>query len=308
MPASKDLSANTRAVLQALFVTFLWSSSWILIKLGLANIPALTFAGLRYALAFVLLLPLLLSRTLRAELRGLTRRDWGMLLLLGLVYYTLTQGAQFVALDYLPANTLSLMLTLSGIAIAVSGVAFLREHLNTWQWVGVLVSIAGALIYFGDFISFSVVGLLLGVFSLLANTGGAILGRSINRTASISPLLVTIVSMGVGSVILLAAGLASEPFPSLSLSDLLLILWLAAANTALAFTMWNLTLRTLSVAQSSVINNTMLIQIAVLAWIFLGERLSGIQIAGLLVAAAGTVLVQVRPRRIVEGEEAVIHP
>ena len=41
--------------LQALFVTFLWSTSWVLIKFGLQEIPAIGFAGLRYALAFLLL-------------------------------------------------------------------------------------------------------------------------------------------------------------------------------------------------------------------------------------------------------------
>ena len=39
--------------LQALFVTFLWSTSWVLIKIGLDQIPALPFAGLRYTLACV---------------------------------------------------------------------------------------------------------------------------------------------------------------------------------------------------------------------------------------------------------------
>ena len=42
---------HRNALLQALFVTFLWSTSWVLIKLGLRDIPALTFAGLRYGLA-----------------------------------------------------------------------------------------------------------------------------------------------------------------------------------------------------------------------------------------------------------------
>jgi len=37
-------SPHLRAVLQALFVTFLWSTSWVLIKLGLKDIPPLTFA------------------------------------------------------------------------------------------------------------------------------------------------------------------------------------------------------------------------------------------------------------------------
>jgi hypothetical protein len=47
-------------VLQALLVTFLWSTSWVLIKIGLVDIPALTFAGLRYALATLVLLPFVL--------------------------------------------------------------------------------------------------------------------------------------------------------------------------------------------------------------------------------------------------------
>lgn len=44
-------------------------------------------------------------------------------------------------------------------------------------------------------------------------------------------------------------------------------------NTAFAFTSWNATLRRLSAMESSVVNTTMLIQIAVLAWVFLGESL-----------------------------------
>lgn len=295
-----SLSPRVKAALLALFVTLLWSSSWVLVKFGLDRLPALTFAGLRYTLAFVILLPLLFAPARRTELRSLTRRDWGLLALLGLVYYTLTQGALFVGLNYLAANTLSLLMTLSGISIALSGRLFLGERLSGLQWSGVFVSIGGALLYFGNIPGVSGLGLLVGALALLANTGGAVLGRAVNRTAAISPLLITVVSMGVGSLILLAAGIASEPFPALGAQDLLLLVWLAAANTALAFTLWNLTLRTLTVAQSSMINNTMLIQIAVLAWIFLGEHLSWVQIAGLLVAAVGAALVQISPRRVIE--------
>ena len=45
------------AVLQALLVTFLWSTSWILIKVGLddLDLAPISFAGLRYALAAAIL-------------------------------------------------------------------------------------------------------------------------------------------------------------------------------------------------------------------------------------------------------------
>ncbi|MCW8805069.1 MAG: DMT family transporter, partial [Ignavibacteriaceae bacterium] len=71
-------------------------------------------------------------------------------------------------------------------------------------------------------------------------------------------------------------------------------LWLAIINTALAFTIWNLTLRTLSAMESSIINGTMLIQIAILAWIFLGEAITVKEGAGMLIAALGALLVQLK--------------
>ena len=286
-----------RAIFEALFVTFLWSTSWVLIKQGLGEIPPFLFAGLRYSLAFLFLLPLLARNSLRQELRGLKRADWAWLLVLGLVYYTLTQGAQFLGLSYLPANTLSLLLTLSGITIAIGGLLFLGEKLSGLQWLGVAVSIAGALIYFGRVEGLSQIGLWVGLIAVLSNTGGALLGRRINCSAHISPSMVTLVSMGFGALLLLGLGLGLENFPALGLREWAIVFWLAAVNTALAFTLWNRSLQKLSAAQSSVINNTMLIQIAILAWVFLGERLGALQIAGLSIALFGTILVQLRPRK-----------
>ncbi len=48
--------------------------------------------------------------------------------------------------------------------------------------------------------------------------------------------------------------------------------------------------------ESSIINGTMLIQIAILAWIFLGESISWFELGGILLAAIGAVLVQLKPR------------
>jgi drug/metabolite transporter (DMT)-like permease len=72
---------------------------------------------------------------------------------------------------------------------------------------------------------------------------------------------------------------------------------LAIVNTALAFTLWNKALQGLEAIEASVINNLVMFQIAVLAWVFLGERLSGLDIIGILLAASGAILVQMRPNR-----------
>ncbi|MEJ2749982.1 MAG: DMT family transporter, partial [Anaerolineae bacterium] len=112
-------SPHTRAVLQALFVTFLWSTSWVLIKFGLADIPPVTFAGLRYFLAFLALIPFYRRSPKVTPLRALSRRDWLNLAGLGLLYYTITQGSQFMGLAYLPAITFSLLLNATAVVVAV---------------------------------------------------------------------------------------------------------------------------------------------------------------------------------------------
>ncbi|MBM3135032.1 MAG: hypothetical protein FJZ89_07095 [Chloroflexi bacterium] len=288
-------TAHTRAVLQALLVTFLWSTSWVLIKIGLGDIPALTFAGLRYGLAFLCLLPFARHLWWRQEWRALSRGDWLRLLSLGLLFYTGTQGAQFVGLAYLPAVTVNLLLSLTPLIVALLGLLLLAERPTWRQWGGVGLSIAGAVIYFYPAVlpAAQQVGLLAVSIGLCTNALSAILGRQVNRDGRLAALTVTVISMGFGALVLLAAGLAVQGLPPLTPGNWAIIGWLAVVNTAFAFTLWNHTLRTLSAVESSVINGTMTIQIPILAWLCLGERLTGQAIIGLVLAGLGVLIVQV---------------
>lgn len=288
--------SHRTAVLLALLVTFLWSTSWVLIKIGLHDIPALTFAGLRYVLAFLCLLPLVTRSSSVRALRSLSRSDWLRLAVLGLVFYSATQGAQFASLAFLPAVTVSLMLNLTPLLVAGSGIVLLSETPTVIQWGGVALNLLGLVVYFFP-ISLpgnQVIGLLIAAVGVLTNAGSAILGRHVNRQGHIDALVVTTVSMGIGAVVLLATGILIQGLPPLSLIDGLLIIWLAVVNTACAFTLWNHAQRTLSAMESSIINGTMLVQIALLAWLFLGEQITFQQGIGLILAAAGVLIVQLR--------------
>jgi drug/metabolite transporter (DMT)-like permease len=298
-------SSHLTAVLQALFVTFLWSTSWVLIKIGLADIPALTFAGLRYSLAFLCLLPIFLRSPEARLLPSLPAVAWLRLLGLGLLLYTLTQGAQFLGLAYLPAVTVNLMLSLTSVVVALLGILLLAERPSFKQWLGVLISVGGAFIYFYpvQIPAGQMLGYVAVVVGVLANAGSAVLGRSINREGALRPLTVTVVSMGIGSAVLLLVGLGVQGLPPLTWQSWAIIAWLAVVNTALAFTLWNLTLRTLSATESSIINNAMLIQIPILAVLFLGESLTWRELIGLIVAGIGILLVQLGRRRVHQNPE-----
>jgi len=284
------------AILQALFVTFLWSTSWVLIKIGLQDIPALTFAGLRYILAFFCLLPLLLRSSSLVSLRRLKRRRWLELVALGFLFYAVTQGTSFLSLAYLPAMSVSLLWNLTTVTVAFMGIWVLAEPLNLLQWGGVVLNLLGIVIYFHPpaFPGSQLLGLVAALVGVLANAGSSILGRAVNRRADIQPLPVTAVSMGVGALVLVTTGVTIQGLPPLSVQHWMIIGWLAVVNTAFAFTLWNRTLRTLTAVESSIINSTMLAQIAVLAWVFLGESLTWQRALGLSLAGLGTVIVQLR--------------
>ena len=297
--ATPSNSAHTRAVLEALLVTFLWSSSYVFITVGLAEIPALTFAGLRYALATVVLLPVFVRGGYHREVRQASTAEWLLLLGLGLLLYAVTQGAQFVALGHLRSATVSLVLTFTPVVVAAGGAAALSERPTARQWVGIGLLVVGAGLYFrpwggplGSAFGLAVMGV-----GLLGNAGGSVLGRRVNRSGSLSPVAVTVTSMGVGSAVLLATGVAVQGLPALSLEGWAIVAWLAVVNTAGAFTLWNRTLQTLSAVESSVINNTMLAQVAVLGWLFLDEAIGPYELLGIVAVAGGVLLVQVSTKR-----------
>jgi drug/metabolite transporter (DMT)-like permease len=296
MPAATSSKSRPAAVFQALFVTFLWSTSWVLIKTGLkADLPPVTFAGLRYTLAFFCLLPFVwFNKDHIRNIRNLPARSWLELILLGFVFYTLTQGAQFVSLAFLPAATLTLLLNFSPVLIALYSLSSAREPTPSAQWGGIFLSIAGALIYFlplsvGEN---HVPGLTAGLIALSANAAASILGRRINSPNRLHPLIVTTISMGAGGVLMLIIGVGAQGFGVLTVTGWGIIGWLALVNTAFAFTLWNKSLQTLTAVESSVINGTMLPQIAVLGWLFLDEPLGGRQILGLAFVASGALIVQ----------------
>lgn len=292
-----QVSERIRAIFQALLVTFLWSTSWVLIKFSIDDIPPLTFAGLRYTLAAIILLPGL--RNHKAALRTLSGQDWLRLLVLGLVFYSITQGGQFVTLNYLEAITFSLLLNFTTVIVAVFGVFGWGERPTLSQWGGIIVFVAGVLLYFRPSVTLSgtSLGYIFAAITVGANAIASILGRSVNRQGSIPPIVVTVISMGFGAIILLTAGFAIEGLPTLNWVTIGVVLWLAVVNTAFAFLLWNRSLQVLTAVESSIINNTMLVQIAILAWLFLGEKLGPIDVLGLALAAVGIFLANIRFKR-----------
>jgi len=121
------ITPQLSAIALALLVTFLWSTSFIIIKWGLKEIPPLVFAGLRYSLAFICLLPFVFTKRNKSTIKNLEKRDWLNLILLGIFFYALTQGTQFLGLSLLSAVTVSLWLNFTPLVVAVMAIFYVKR-------------------------------------------------------------------------------------------------------------------------------------------------------------------------------------
>lgn len=206
----------------------------------------------------------------------------------------MAQGAQFAALALLPAATVSILLAMTPAVVALGAAIARSEAPTPRQWAGIAAAALGALLYFGraPFEVAGGAGLAAGLVALAGNSAGSLLGRKVNRDAHLPSLQVTFASLAVGSAALLAAGLAVEGLPPVRLHSAGVVAWLAVVNTAIAFTLWNRSLKTLTAVESSVVNGLMLPQIALLAVFVLGETLGAREAAGLVLVGLGTLVVQ----------------
>jgi len=254
----------------------------------------LTFAGLRYFIAFMTLVPFAATAAHRSILRTVSWKAWRTLSALGLFLYAVGVGGQYVALSHLATVTTRLLFAFDTVVVALLSGMLLRERPSRRQWLGILMALGGIYVFFYpvDLNLSRAIGICAALLGMMGFALAALVGRKVNRSRTLSPLLVTTVSMGVGSLALMSSGLLLEGIPVVSPRNWLIILWLSLVNTSLAFVVWNYTLRTLTAVESNIITNVMVPEIAVLGWWFLGERLSVPDVVGLSVVVLGTVLVQ----------------
>jgi len=285
----------------AFIVTVLWSSSYVLIKWGLADIPPLFFATVRYTLAFLVLLAfdLSIARKERGRRSAVGKREAALLVIAGLGGYTIAQGLQFVGLYYLTAVTTSFLLNFTPFLVLILSVGLLGEGTSLSQLGGLALALLGAWAFFGQQAAFS--GQLLGIAVVIASGAGwacyVVVVRMLQRSGSMKLLRLTTTTMGIGVVGMVVLTVTSGQYVPLTTSDILNIAWLATANTALAFFMWNWSLKAIPAYELTVLQDLMLVEIAIFAFVFLQETITPLMMVGMTLVLAGVLVVQVKGKR-----------
>ncbi|WFO75697.1 DMT family transporter [Desulfurococcaceae archaeon MEX13E-LK6-19] len=284
------------ALAGALLVTFLWSTSYVFIKIGLRELNPIAFAAYRYTIASIILMIIVLTSYKGGK--SLEIKQLPVFLVLGFTGYFVAQGLQFLGLYYLPAITVTFILNMTPIFVLVLSALFLKEKPTFLQFVGIMIVICGVILFFSS--SLLALNEVLGVFlTVLSGLGWAsymIISRYYLRGNKIEVLVLTSYSMSFGSLLLLGTAILGNSIMFPSVGSWFIILWLSIINTVLAFVLWNHALKVLRAYEQSILQNTMLIQITLLAYVFLGETLTLQKTLGIIVVFIGVLIVQLSPR------------
>lgn len=288
-------SFRVLAIAEGLAVSLIWASSPVVIKIGLGHLGPLTLAGLRYFIAFLLLLPLMVKKN--GWRNNPAPGYWLRLFFMGLCAYTFGNGALFWGLQYVPATTGSLILSMVPLPVLLSSILWLQESPTWWQVIGLVVTLGGSILFFSPG---SGPGEPLGIAALSAGVvafaGFSILGREVARGKSVHTLPLTTIPLGFGGGLLLAVAPFVEGTPYLSPASWGIVLWLAVVNTAIGYLLHNHALQELTALELNVLLNLAPLATALLAWLLLGEWLTPVQMTGMVTVIAGVFVVQWRKR------------
>jgi drug/metabolite transporter (DMT)-like permease len=105
-------------ILVWLILCLIWGTTWIFIKIGLADLPPITFAATRFILAVVILLPIIWIREMPWPRSA---AEWKLIALTGFLQFSLNYSAVFWAEQHITsglAAVLQAMITVFGLLLA----------------------------------------------------------------------------------------------------------------------------------------------------------------------------------------------
>jgi len=281
--------------LAALSFVLLWSSSFIAARVGLWHLSPLLFVAVRLAGCSVVLIAIML--VLRRSWRPLGQWRWLHCAVAGALLNGVGLMGPHVGLLKAPAAQIALVQSLTPILAAAFGVVFLHEALSRRQWLGMFLGLAGVGLVVGQAALESsprLDGLLLTLVGVVGLVSGTLyFGRFCRGVPLLEGSTAQFVS--AAAVAGLSARLLETPVAEWTDAALAAVAW----NTVMV-SLGGMALYSLMLARGTAARTTANFYLvpgtaALLAWLLLGERLSPLAVAGLVVASAGCWLVSAAP-------------
>ncbi len=287
----------------AIFACLLWATPFTAIKIGLKHTSPLQFAGIRFVLSGLLILPFIVN--LKSKISILKTR-WKFVLWVALLQTTLLYGLFYTGVNYVPGALGAMLIGAQPLFAAIMAHVMLHNDKMSWKKIfAIVLGMCGmCIISLGrsDFILSTTIPLGVGILilnNIVGSTGNVIVSRDIK---DMPPHILASFSMIIGGMGLLLASVFLEEaswtvhFP---IEYWLSLAWLAVVS-ALAITIWFSLLQRPNVKVSNLNTWKFIIPIfgAFLSWAILpNENPDLVSITGMIVISCSLLIVNYLNRK-----------
>lgn len=287
----------------AIVACLLWSSAFVGVKIGLKYHSPLQFAGIRFILSGLMLLPLIhnFGKIVRE-----VKENFGFVCLVAFLQIILQYTLFYLGVSMVPASVSAMIVGSSPLFVSLVSHYFASgDRMDWYKTISILLGIAGvAVITLGrDSLPSGAEIALAGVVLLLLNNlvsgiTNVVIAR---KRHTISPMILTSASLFIGGATMFALsvpieGLPQKAFPPEYFAALAWLSFLSAA----AITIWNTLLRRPSVKVSELNIWKFLIPVAgaALSWILLpDENPDAVSVSGMVLIGSSLIILNLPKRQ-----------
>jgi drug/metabolite transporter (DMT)-like permease len=271
-----------------------WSSTWLVIKIGLRDLPPISYAGIRFLLAIVVLLAVSVGRV---RLLPQQAFDYAVLAFTGVLMFAVNYGLLFWGELHVSSGLAAVLQA----TIPIFGMVFAHlmlpdEPLRLQRLAGALLALGGVTIICERLLGFNGWMAFWGGLGIVFGAAGAAFSNVLlkARAIQLAPAMIAGWQMIFGAVPLLLIGFIVEGNPlrfHWSGLSIFCLLYLAVIGSALTFLLLYWLLPRMTVANLQAISLVTPPGAVALGWAIGGEKFSLWSLVGACFVLAGVRMI-----------------
>jgi len=280
----------------AVFACLLWSTAFAGVKIGLEYFKPLGFAGIRFMISGMILMPFAI-KGLRA---GALKENLKSILLISLFQTFILYALFYLGINIVPASISAIIIGSSPVISAiVAHFAMEDDRLTLRRYISFLFGVGGIVLIAVTRNPLEPAGFieLLGIMALLGSSISSAVGNVIvarNKT-SISPVLLASSQIFLGGLMLFLVSIFAEGIPDFRQPPVFYgtLAWLSLLSAS-AFSIWFTILKkgTLKVSEINMWKFIIPVSGAVLSWIILPGESPGIaSVTGMILVSIAILII-----------------
>src|SRR5438874_10466754 len=271
-----------------------WSSTWLAIKIGLRDLPPISFVAIRFLVAIVVLLAVSIRRT-RLLPRG--RNDYVVLAITGILMFSVNYTLLFWAELHVSSGLAAVLQA----TIPIFGMIFAHwmlpdEPLRLQKFAGALIALGGVAVICGRLLGFNGPLAFWGGVAVVVGAASAAFANVVvkARSMQLAPAMLAAWQMIFGVAPLLLLGFVVDGNPARfhwTPTSIFCLLYLAVIGSALTFLLLYWLLPRLTVAQLQSISLITPPGAVMLGWLLGGETFPAWSLLGAAFVLVGVWMI-----------------